>query len=65
MSISQGRCPTTLTERFSNEACRCDTYEGNLGPCRTYIESARTGVCVYCDHSLECHDLALAPPKAQ
>lgn len=52
---AQGRCETTLTERFKNPSCKCDTYPDNLGPCRTFEEGARCGYCVYCDHNLRCH----------
>ena len=51
---AQGRRETTLTERFENSDCRCDTYYGNLGPCETFLEGVN-GRCVYCDHLLECH----------
>lgn len=51
---SQGRCETTLTERFENPECRCNTYEGNFGPCETF-EIGANGNCVYCDHSSACH----------
>lgn len=51
---SQGRCETTLTERFHNPACKCKTYPGNLGPCKTFDAAAHCR-CVYCDHTLECH----------
>lgn len=51
---SQGPCETTLTERFENPNCRCDTYEGNLGPCRTF-EVGANGLCVFCDHEEGCH----------
>lgn len=52
---SQGRCETTLTERFDVGGCKCDTYAGNLGPCLTWSRSRAADRCVYCDHSLECH----------
>lgn len=51
---SQGLCETTLTERFEVENCECNTYEGNLGPCATFLEGANWN-CVYCDHSEKCH----------
>jgi hypothetical protein len=51
---SQGKCETTLTERFSYPPCHCGTYEGNLGPCKTYEQGA-SGQCVYCEHDLACH----------
>lgn len=51
---SQGQCETTLTERFFNPDCRCNTYERNLGPCKTFDPGAN-GMCVYCDHSKTCH----------
>jgi hypothetical protein len=54
MSQSQGRCETTLAERFTNPRCECPTYPGNLGPCRTW-EAGMNGRCVYCDHTLRCH----------
>lgn len=50
----QGRCDFTQTERFANPACECPTYEGNLGPCRTF-EAGLNGRCVYCDHAETCH----------
>jgi hypothetical protein len=52
--VPQGRCETTLTERFSNPECRCPTYAGNLGPCAQH-EVGGNGRCVYCDHELTCH----------
>ena len=54
--VSQGLCATTLTERFANPTCRCDTYSGNLGPCATFEEGTRVGYCVYCNHEQGCHD---------
>lgn len=51
----QGRCATTLTERFVNLDCTCDTYPDNLGPCKGYEEGGRVGHCVYCDHTPACH----------
>lgn len=51
---SQGRCETTLTERFVNPECRCPTYPDNLGPCATFEQGAN-GRCVYCDHLECCH----------
>lgn len=51
---SQGPCETTGTERFENTNCKCPTYMGNLGPCRTFEEGSN-GRCVYCDHEIECH----------
>lgn len=51
----QGRCEMTLTERFANPDCRCPTYDGNLGPCRTF-EAGANGRCVYCDHETICHE---------
>ena len=51
---SQGRCPTTLTLRYENPDCRCDTYPGNLGPCAAF-EVGMSGDCVYCEHNEECH----------
>lgn len=51
---SQGPCETTLTERFRFDECVCGTYEGNLGPCRTFLPGANTR-CVYCDHRIGCH----------
>lgn len=53
---AQGRCETTLTERFANPACFCRTYEGNLGPCKTFEVGAKYGFCIYCDHTLTCHE---------
>lgn len=54
--MSQDLCETTLTERFKNPNCKCNTYEGNLGPCKTF-EEGQNGNCVYCDHNLECHNM--------
>lgn len=51
---SQGLCETTLTERFENPDCACETYPDNLGPCKTFEEGA-SGRCAYCDHEAECH----------
>lgn len=51
----QGKCETTLTERFAYPDCRCGTYEGNLGPCKTFLPGADSKRCVYCDHIVECH----------
>lgn len=51
---SQGLCDTTQTERFSISDCRCKTYKGNLGPCRTF-EKGGNGRCAYCDHEIGCH----------
>lgn len=51
---AQGRCATTLTERFHNPACRCPTYPTNLGPCVAF-EAGGNGRCVYCDHEHACH----------
>ena len=59
MIKSQGRCETTLTERFENPLCECDTYPGNLGPCKTF-ELGGNGNCVYCDHTKICHDDLMA-----
>ena len=50
----QGRCETTSTQRFANPECSCKTYDGNLGPCKTFLANAETH-CVYCDHDLTCH----------
>lgn len=50
---SQGVCDTTLTERFYEPDCCCDTYVGNLGPCKTF-EECPNGRCVYCDHEEHC-----------
>ena len=52
---SQGLCETTLTERFEYPDCKCDTYEGNLGPCKTF-EEGMSGRCVYCEHAKVCHE---------
>jgi hypothetical protein len=57
---AQGLCDTTLTQRFANPNCQCETYEGNLGPCKTF-EAGQNGHCVYCDHEASCH--LAAPPK--
>lgn len=64
---SEGRCDTTLTERFDIGGCGCATYEGNVGgPCKTF-ERGVNGRCVYCDHEKSCHDklLALASPASE
>ncbi len=58
MHSSQGRCETTLTERFKVDDCVCNTYPDNLGPCETY-ETGASGNCVYCDHEEECHNKVL------
>lgn len=52
---SQGQCDTTMTERFYNPNCKCPTYPGNLGPCKSF-EVGGNGRCPYCDHEKECHD---------
>lgn len=52
----QGLCDTTSTPRFFNPACKCPTYAGNLGPCKTYEEGGN-GRCVYCDHEAVCHSI--------
>lgn len=57
-SLSQGRCEATLTERFYNSRCACSTYQGNLGPCKTY-EEGPNGRCAYCDHEAGCHQQIL------
>jgi hypothetical protein len=59
-AAAQGLCETTLTERFVNPDCRCNTYAGNLGPCKTF-EVGQSGRCVYCDHEASCH--LAAPPQ--
>lgn len=51
----QGRCDTTMTERFVNPLCRCSTYAGNHGPCMTYEVGGNAFKCVYCDHNAICH----------
>ena len=53
------RCDTTLTERFDNSDCTCDTYPGNLGPCKKFSVGVM-GDCVFCDHERPCHDTLLA-----
>ena len=51
-----GICETTLTPRLPRSMCKgCGTYEGNLGPCTTWLEGAEQGRCAYCDHKLVCH----------
>ena len=52
--VEQGRCETTLTERYANPKCICGTYPDNLGPCLTFGINA-AGRCVYCDHDARCH----------
>jgi hypothetical protein len=60
---SQGRCETTLTERFRFPECACGTYPDNLGPCLTWEEGGN-GRCAYCDHGPVCHaDLAAQREK--
>lgn len=56
-------CDTTLTERFVNPNCKCATYEGNLGPCRTF-ELGASGRCAYCDHEKDCHAACAAQEGA-
>lgn len=51
---SQGLCDTTMTERFENPDCECDTYLDNLGPCAAHEEGSEGGMCVYCDHRIAC-----------
>jgi len=51
---SQGLCDTTMTERFENKDCVCNTYPGNLGPCSKF-EDGSNARCVFCDHELSCH----------
>lgn len=51
----QGKCETTLTERFEYAACSCNTYEGNLGPCKGFEAGSDPKRCVYCDHTIACH----------
>ena len=41
---SQGFCETTL-ERFRVTECKCDTYEGNLGSCKSF-DKGINGRCV-------------------
>ena len=53
MNKYQGKCDTTLTDCFAID-CKCNTYEGNLGVCLTWLRGSN-GACVYCDHSYECH----------
>ena len=59
LSGSQDRCEITLTERFDNPECACNTYPDNLGPCKTF-KAGSNGNCVYCDHNEECHISLLA-----
>lgn len=59
---SQGRCDTTLTERFENPDCTCLTYAGNLGPCADHGGPSNNGRCVYCDHEMHCKPY-LAPAQ--
>jgi len=53
--VAQGKCETTLTERFAYPDCKCSTYEGNLGPCKTWEPGGDPTRCVYCDHDAACH----------
>lgn len=55
----QGRCETTLTERFENDDCRCGTYVDNTGPCKTFVAGVDAERCVYCDHKAVCHPAPL------
>lgn len=61
---SQGLCDTTQTERFAFRGCKCGTYAGNLGPCKSY-EAGGSGNCVYCEHSLVCHEAVIAMPQPE
>lgn len=60
VSVYQGYCDTTLTERFSIDTCKCDTYAENLGPCKTWLDNGN-GRCSYCDHGPICHIAVLQP----
>ncbi len=51
---AQGKCETTLTERFFLRDCGCGTYPGNLGPCTTWLDNGKVR-CTYCDHGPNCH----------
>lgn len=62
MSEYQGRCGITQTERFRFDECKCGTYVGNLGPCKTYLPGADPERCVYCDHKLVCHEAVMTTP---
>ena len=44
-----------MTERFEYPGCKCGTYQGNLGPCKTFEVGADAARCVYCDHTQACH----------
>lgn len=59
--VAEGRCDVTLTERFTNPNCKCKTYAGNKGPCKTF-EKGQSGSCVYCDHEQACHT---SPPAIE
>jgi hypothetical protein len=62
--LSQGPCETTLTERFKFSGCQCGTYEGNLGPCKSWEEGSNSR-CVYCDHTLKCHNALIEEQRAR
>jgi hypothetical protein len=55
----QGRCDTTLTERFAYPDCKCGTYPGNQGPCKDWEPSGNPLFCVYCAHGRACHEAVL------
>lgn len=61
---AQGRCETTLTERFAYPECKCGTYPENLGPCKTWETGANPERCVYCDHKIECHKAVTVPTES-
>lgn len=63
MAKSQGRCETTLTERFEYPNCKCGTYPKNLGPCKTFLPGANPTRCAYCDHDIHCHEAVADAPK--
>jgi len=60
-------CDTTMTERFEKfptpPYC-CGTYKLNLGPCKVFHPGAISERCVYCDHTLECHNNPKRPSRA-
>lgn len=52
-------CDTTMTPRL-DLPCRCETYEGNMGPCAAFSGGAN-GRCAYCDHGPACHPASWFP----
>lgn len=46
-------CDTTQTLRFAGK-CHCDTYDGNLGACFSWLDDGSSW-CSYCGHRHDCH----------